>query len=114
MTASEAPPAPAVPVAPEPDSRLDQLAAEYAALKPLADEYATRLKEITDGIKVELANAAPGAEKVLLHSSYLAQPLQMSHRVEWRIDSKRLKAEDPATWVAYAKQIPSWRLEQAR
>lgn len=114
MTTAEPQAAPPAQVVPEPDTRLDQLAAEYAAIKPLADEYKARLDEITNGIKAELARAAPGETKVLLHSSYLAKPLQLSHRLEWRIDSKKLKSEDPVTWVAYAKQTSSWRLEQAR
>jgi hypothetical protein len=113
MTTSEVQ-VPVPDVRPEPDTRLDQLAAEYAALAPLAKEYNDRLNEIKDGIKAELANAAPGATKVLLTSSYLEKPLQLSARSEWRLDSKRLKAEHPATWVEYAKQTTSWRLESAR
>lgn len=113
MTTTQ-PPAPPAQVQPQPESRLDQLAAEYATIKPLADEYAKRLREITDAIKYELSQAAPGADKVLLTSTHLPKPLQMSHRVEWRLNTKQLKQEDPATWVRYAYQLESWRLEQAR
>lgn len=115
-TTSNAPavPAPVPTVQPPADSRLDQLTAEYVALKPLADEYAARLKAITDGIKAELSTAAPGATKVVLHSSYLEKPLQLSARAEWRLDSKRLKRDKPEIWVDFAYQQTSWRLEQVR
>lgn len=101
-------------IKPEPDTRLDQLAAEYAALKPLAEEYAQRLESIKDGIKAELASAAPGATKVLLTCSYLEKPLQLSARTSWRVDMKRLKAEQPETYVRYAVQSTSWSLGSIR
>lgn len=113
MTTSETP-VRVADVHPEPNTRLDQLAAEYASLAPLAKEYSDRLEAIKEGIKAELANAAPGATKVRLTSSYLAKPLQLVARSEWRIDSKRLKTEDPVTWVKFAKQLSYWRLEQSR
>lgn len=97
-------------VKPEPDSRLDQLAAEYAALEPLAKQYAARLKEITDGIKSELATAAPGQTEMLLTSSYLAKPLQLQAVTKWTLDTKALKATDPETYVRWAKRSTSWTL----
>lgn len=97
-------------VKPQPDSRLDQLAAEYAALKPLADEYAARLKAITDGLKRELTTAAPGQTEVLLTSSYLVAPLQLQAVTKWALDTKALKAKDPETYVRWARQSTSWTL----
>lgn len=114
MTTADTPAPPAPIVKPAPDSRLEQLVAQFDEAKKLAEKHAARLNELKDAIKSELANAAPGAEKVLLHSDYLDKPLQMSYRTEWRLDSKRLKAEAPRTWVEYAKQGGSWRLEQSR
>jgi hypothetical protein len=121
MTTSEAqiptqasPPAVTPTISPEPDTRLDQLAAEYAALKPLADEYAARLESIKDGIKAELAAAAPGATKVLLACIYLEKPLQLVARTSWRVDMKKLKAEQPETYVRYAVQSTSWSLGSTR
>lgn len=113
MTTAETPAIPAQ-VEAQPESRLEQLASLYTQIKPLADQYAAQLKEITDAIKYELAQAAPGSEQVVLNSQYLDKPLRMSHRVEWRLNSKQLKQEDPVTWVKYARQVESWRLEQAR
>lgn len=103
-------PSPTVLVSPTPDSRLDQLAAEYAALKPLADEYAERLKTITDGIKTELTTAAPGSTSVVLNSTYLAKPLRLAAVTSMRFDSTRLKKEHPEVWSMFAKPSTSWRL----
>jgi hypothetical protein len=48
----------------EPGSRLEELLATYAVLKPQADELTAQLKAVTDGIKTEMSAAAPGAQKV--------------------------------------------------
>ena len=101
-------------ITPAPDSRLAQLLAEFEAAKRAAEAAHERLNMIKDGIKAELTAAAPGAEKVRVHSDHLTQPLQLSARTEWRIDARRLKAEDPVTWVRYARRVTSWRLESVR
>jgi len=61
----------------EQDSRLDRLAAEYAQLKPAVDAQTKRLKEVTEAIKVELVNTAPGETHVVLHADVLDNPLQL-------------------------------------
>lgn len=97
-------------VTPEPESRLDQLAARFDAAhtaKSLAEET---LKELSDAIKGELSRLHPGEREVILTSPHLASPLQMLAVDQWRIDSKRLKQADPVAWALYAKQITSWRL----
>jgi hypothetical protein len=99
-------------VNPEPDSRLDQLAAEYAALEPQVKENVARLEAIKTGIKSELAKAAQGQPEVLLTSSYLTKPLQMRHVESWRIDARRMKAEDPLTYVQWAVKSDRWELRQ--
>lgn len=113
MTTS-APPAPPARVKPEPGSRLEQLAALHDELKAKAEQASQDYEAVKEAIKSELASAAPGSTKVVLESDELVKPLTMSHRTEWRIDSRKLKAEDPTTWVRYAKQVESWRLERAR
>jgi hypothetical protein len=94
----------------QPGSRLDDLLAVYAGLKPRADEITTRLKSVTDAIKTELMTAAPGAQRIDVAHEALAQPLRLSYVESWSLDSKRLKAEDPATYVAYARKGGSWQL----
>jgi hypothetical protein len=93
-----------------PGSRLDDLLATYAELKPAADETATRLKAITDAIKAELTAAAPGAQQIDVTHEALVAPLRLSYVESWSLDTKRLKAEDPATYVQYARKGGRWEL----
>lgn len=95
---------------PMPDSRLDQLAAEFAALAPHVAEVSARLEEIRTAIKAEMATAAPGQPEVLLRSSHLANVLQLKAVTSTRLDSTALKKADPATWDRWAKPSTSWRL----
>jgi hypothetical protein len=97
-------------VTPETDSRLDFLCAEYEAARAKAEEAKARLEELTDGIKTELAKAAPGHEKVLLASPYLNSMLKLELRSRWTVDTKALKRHDPVAYVTYAQQASSWYL----
>lgn len=99
-----------VTVTPNPDTRLEQLAAQYDQAKAEADKAAGALKAITDAIKVELTLSAPGQNSIDLASDLLAQPLRLMAIESWRVDAKKLKAEDPETYVRYAKKSTSWSL----
>lgn len=95
----------------EQGTRLEQLHAAYADAKAAADEAAARLKAITDALKVELTAAAgPEARRIELTSGP-GPALRLTYTESWRLDSKRLKAEHPETWVAYAKKGGSWTLK---
>lgn len=106
---------PPVSVTPEPGGRLEQLLAQYDDLKAKADEAAARLKTITDGIKAEGAawGDPVGATAVEFVSPYLAAPLRLSYVESWRLDAKRMKAEDPETYVRFAVKGGSWQLRKA-
>lgn len=97
-----------------PDTRLAQLAAQYDLAKAEAAKAAEALKAITDGIKAELANAAPGETDVRLESPELEKPLRLSAVTSWRVDATKLKAEAPETYVRYAKQSTAWRLDAVK
>lgn len=109
MTTTEQTP-PAAQATVPPGSRLEDLLATYAQLKPQADELAERLKAVTDAIKAELSAAAPGAQRVDVAHPVLAQPLRLSYVESWRLDTKRLKAEAPETYVRYAVKGGKWEL----
>jgi hypothetical protein len=109
VTAPQAQPAATV-VQPDPDSRLAQLAAQYDLAKAEAEKSAAALKAITDAIKLELTNAAPGVTDVRLDSDQLAAPLRLYYTESWRVDAKKLKTEDPETYVRYATKGGSWSL----
>lgn len=101
-------------VRPDPDTRLDQLAAEYASLKPLADEYVARLKTIIDGIKAELVALYPEQSEIVLVGSTVPLPLRLEAVTQWRLDTKTLKKDKPEIYVRFAKQSTSWRLCQVK
>lgn len=104
-----------VSVTPEPGSRLESLLAEYDVAKARADEAAARLKTITDGIKAETLAQELNAvdDRFDITSPYLAAPLRLSYVESWRLDAKRMKAEDPAMYVTYAVKGGSWQLRKA-
>jgi hypothetical protein len=101
---------PAVLVGVEPGSRLDDLLAAYAVVKPQADELADRLKALTDGIKAELAAAAPSETKVDVAHPALPQALRLSYTERWDLDTRRMKAEEPETYVRFARKSGRWEL----
>lgn len=108
-----APQQPAV-VVPERDSRLDQLAARFDALKARADETAAELKAVKDAIKTELAEQAGDDGEAVLRSPHLAAPLRLHPVTSWRVDAKGLKAGDPQTYVRWAVQSTTWRLDPVK
>lgn len=112
-TAPETQPPSAQVVAP-PDSRLQQLQASYPELKARAKAAAAALKDCTDAIKLELTTAAPGASRVDLVGGQFGPALQLTYSESWRIDSTRLKEEQPALYVTYAKKSGSWSLAEAK
>lgn len=97
-------------VQPQPGSRLEQLQAVYADAKARADEASAQLKAITDAIKTELTALAPIGETRIALQSEAGPRLRLTYSEAWRLDSKRLKAEVPETWVRYAKKSGSWTL----
>ncbi|BEL07852.1 hypothetical protein Q0Z83_060430 [Actinoplanes sichuanensis] len=101
---------PAQRAAVEPGSRLDDLLATYAELKPRVDELTGRLKSVTDAIKAELTSANPAAVRVDVDHPALAMPLRLSYVESWSLDTKRLKEEQPAVYVTYARKGGRWDL----
>lgn len=97
-------------------SRLAALLDAYPAAKAAADGAAAQLKAITDGIKLEASQQAPEQPKVTIcpPGGSEAPTLELDYRESWRIDSRKLKAEDPDTYVRYAKKSGAWYLNVAR
>lgn len=83
--------APPVVVAPPRESRLAALHAQYADAKAEADAAAERLKAVTDGIKAELRETAPGQDRLELRSAY-GPALSLVRSTPTRFDSKRFRA----------------------
>jgi hypothetical protein len=103
---------------PERSSNLGKLCAAYSLAKPRADEAAKQLEQIVDAIKVEMTNAVADdpayqqGEPIVCLADVLATPLRLSYRKSWYLDVKSLKAQDPHTYVKWAKQRGVWQLAQ--
>lgn len=103
-------------VRPEPESRLAHLAARYDDLKARADTAKADLEELTTAIKSEMAAAAGHAAgpTVVLDTPDLQRPLRLTAIEKWRIDAKRLRIDDPATYVRWAVKSTELKLERVR
>lgn len=107
-------PAPVI-VQAEPGSRLDQLSARWAALKPAVDAAQAELKELTDAIKVELAQARPDAEDIRLTAGHIAGALRFYAKPDPRFNSRKFKAEQPEMYEKYyERDRTAWELRQTR
>jgi hypothetical protein len=95
------------------NERLSQLHAAYPAAKAENEEAAARLKLITDGIKAELQTLAPGEERLAL-SGADGPTMTLVRSESWRVDAKKLKAQDPETYVRFATKSESWTLKATK
>ena len=107
---SAAPEAGPLVVSAEAGTRLEQLQAAYADAKAEADDAAAKLKAITDAIKVELTSIAPGEARIELAPGP-GPALRLAYSESWRVDARRLKAENPLIYATYAKKSHSWTLK---
>lgn len=94
------------------DEKLAQLHAMYADLKAAADDATSKLKAVTDAIKLELTSRDQDARRFTL-TGESGPALALTHSTSWRLDSRALKRDEPETWVRYAKQSGSWTLRVA-
>lgn len=97
-----------------PDSRLDQLLALYDELKAAAEQAEARFDEVNTAIKAELAGRVAQGRPVEVSHPALARPLRLTYVESWRIDSKGLKAADPATYVKWAKKSIAAKLARVQ
>ena len=109
-----APDKPAMVITPLPGSLLEDLLAAEAAAEAAASEAADRLKSKRDQIKAELTQAHPGIELFRIAGS----PHRPAKNLTWvntvRLDTSRLKREQPETYVEYAEFGGKWVLSRAR
>lgn len=105
-------PAGGVVVKPRGRSRLDQLAALYDEKHAAKEAAEKELKAVTDAIKVELTQQAPGETSIDLVSDALQRPLRLLAVTSWRLNSSKMKAEEPELYVRYAEQSTAWKLSR--
>jgi hypothetical protein len=116
MTAQEEAPIEPKPVqvTPQADSRLEQLHAMYETLKANKDEAEKQLKAVTDAIKSEVSAMLPQGSTAATITGQAGPPLALTWVESWRLDSRKMKAEDPETYVRYATKSGTWKLEKVR
>lgn len=103
---------PVVEVMAVPGSRLEELLASYESAKADSEAAVQRFEAITAAIKAELSAAVPDTPEIGLSGKPGLPRLKLSWIRPWRFDSKRLKEEDPLTYVRYAVQGGHWELRQ--
>ena len=108
-------------VVPQPGSRLADLLAQRDTALARAEEAAAQAKAVVEGIKAEVSAQLPRDEHGQIIPTVADIPagpgwdaLRMVWEQPWRVDAKRLKAEDLLTYVRWAKQSPGyWTLSKA-
>lgn len=108
MTEEEKPPR--LTVTAPAGSRLEELLAAYESVKAAAEEAAGRFKSVTDAIKAELTAAHPKVTDMVLTGSPGLPALRLAWVESWRLASRKLKEEDPLTYVKYAEKGGHWEL----
>jgi hypothetical protein len=103
------------------DSRLRDLAARYEIYDAEVEDATSRFEELKTAIKTELWARAPGVKSAgaLLKDQQIVRinlwvpgtlAFQLEARSRWSLDSKKMKAEDPATYAKWAKRGIVWYL----
>lgn len=91
---------------------------ELGAAKAAAEVAEARLREVKAAIQGELLEATPEERRPLKAFEVRAHPQgaydawAMSWVEQWRLDSKRMKAEDPAAYVKYAVKNGHYELRR--
>lgn len=104
---------PATVITAQPGSRLEQLIASYGPLRAAAEEAAAHFEACKEAIKTEATAAGTSADYVVTGSPGLPA-LRVAYRRGWRLDTKRLKEEEPETYVRYAVETGRWELREVK
>lgn len=109
-----APEKPRLAVTPAAGSVLERLLDQEAAAEAVAKEAADRLKGLRDQVKAALTQAHPGTELFDIAGS----PHRPAKTLRWvntvRLNTDRMKAEEPETYVRFAEFGGRWELRPAR
>lgn len=105
-------------VVPAPDSRLGQLLAEFAELKPTFDAAEKRMKELKDGIKYEVHQAVmqpDGTVPELINIDATdVPPFELAWVPKRELDVSRIKKERPDIYAFFLASKGAWYLRKAK
>ena len=77
-------------------------------------EAKARAKQIGDAIKSEAVALAPENTRSIIIAGGPGIPDWHCHYVEsWRLDTKRMKDDEPLTYVRFAVQSGTWKIDKA-
>lgn len=93
-------------IMPEPQLQLAALVDAYAEAKDAVDAAQDRLKDLRDQLLLE----ANGAAQPNGHLYGARSVVKFSTVSTWRVDTTRLKSEQPALYAAYARQSSSTKV----
>lgn len=94
----------------EPGTQLASLLAEYETLKPQLDPLKKRLEALTKAIKLRAIESVPDWTPRIAIQSQEFGTYGVEWRGNWRLDTPRLKDEQPQIYAAYAVQSGAWVL----
>jgi hypothetical protein len=97
-----------------PGSMLEDLLSQEHAAEAAARETADRLKGLRDQIKAELTQAHPGVERFDIAGTPHRPAKQLTWASTVRLNTRRLKDEQPLVYVEYAEFGGKWVLSPAR
>jgi hypothetical protein len=107
--AAAEPPPPVV--TPEPGTELERLLSQRELAQAQVQEAEDSLKSINDGIKRELTTAFQGTRVIIIRGSQHWPTLRLRWVTPRRVNSDRLKSEQPALVDAYREWgTPYWDL----
>lgn len=92
---------------------LTHLRVAYAAAKAEKDAATERFDAVKSKLQQALAEAANGALRAELRVPGY-KPMTLVYTEPWTLDTKRLKAEQPAVYVEFAKRGLRWTLAESR
>ncbi len=101
-------------ISPEEGSRLAILHAAYFEAKANADSATRDLKAITDGLKLELTQAAPEGEAKIRLGGNAGPPLALTWVVTKRFNTNGFRASHEALYQQYLAPSGAWQLREAK
>jgi hypothetical protein len=97
----------------QPATELADLRARYDELKRVRDAATEEFDAVKTKLQTALSEASDGALRSALYVDGF-KPMTLTYTEPWTVDSKRLKAEQPAVYVEFAKRGQRWTLAESR
>ena len=96
------------------ESRLEQLLAQYAPARAAYEEALANFEAVKNAIKATATVYASeaGSDSITVSGRPGLPVLSVRWAKQWRLNTARLKEEQPETYVRYAEQHGRWELRE--